>query len=97
MQRTPNTSHVLIAANHIPPSNLLILRPTILQQQLCLLYDLARLQVPHADSLCVAVNVVCLQDRVLVWSWGDPELSGWVAGCQGWEGGLGKEFIHATG
>lgn len=69
MQRTPDTSHVLIATNHIPPSDLSILRAAILQQQLRLPYDLSRLHVTHADGLCVPINVVCFQDRVLVWSW----------------------------
>lgn len=68
MQRTPYASHVLIATNHILPPNLLVLRATVLQQQLRFPDDLARFQVPYTDSLGIAVDVVCLQDRVLVWS-----------------------------
>lgn len=96
MERTPYSPDTLICAQHIPPPNLLILRPTILQQQFRLLHDLIRIQVPHTYRLRVPIDVVGFYDRVFMWTRRHAEfcLRVFLGDCR--EGALGEEFVHAA-
>lgn len=58
MERTPNASNTLILTQHIPSPDPPILAPRALNQQFALLHYLLLLQVPHADGLLAAVDVV---------------------------------------
>ena len=87
MIRTPDTPNTLIRTHN---RFVRLLQPisTRLLQQVCLLHYLILLQVPNANGLLAAVDVVALDDRVTMWSGGYPDLDLWVLGSEGWEGFL---------
>lgn len=82
MQRAPPSSHTLIQTDHILASDLPVLRSRVLQQQLHFLQYLRRLEIPYTHCFHSAIEVVSLQNGVVVWSWGEVEFDGRVAGSE---------------
>ena len=91
MQRTPHPPDPLVLTNHLPTSQLLILRPTIPQQSLRALHHSLHIHVPHTHGFLPPIDIVCFQHRVVVWTWRDAELAGGVRGGEGGEEGGGEK------
>lgn len=85
MVRRPDTSHTFVQTRDRLLGSLQFLSAGFLEQ-VGLLKDLLRLQVPHTNRLLSTIDVMALDDGMLVWSWGDPDLDLWVGLCKGGEG-----------
>ena len=94
MIRAPYTPDALVDTRH-RLVQLLVLLPTCISEQLCLLSHTLCLQIPYADSSLGTVDVMCSDHRVFPRSWRDGNLDLWVALRKGWEGGL-DEAVHAA-
>lgn len=85
MVRGPDATHALVETRHRLVGALQLLAAGFLQQVRLVEYLLG-LEVPHADDLLAAVDVVALDDGVLVRSGGYADLDLGVAFGEGGEG-----------
>lgn len=72
MERRPDTSDTLVDTRHRLLGALELL-PTSLLEQRRLVEYLFRLEIPHADCLLAAVDVLALDHRVLMRPWRDSD------------------------
>lgn len=72
MVRRPNTTHTLIQTRHWLLGSLQLVPAGLLEDR-GLLHDVTGLEVSHADSLLLAIDVVALDDGVLGRSWRDAD------------------------
>lgn len=91
MERTPDPSHALIFTQHVPAPNLSILATLTLDQQFTFLHDLLLLQIPDADGLLAAIDVVGAQDGVFVRPGGDVDAHLGMGSGEAWEEFRGQE------
>lgn len=78
MHGTPNAANIGVRTEHLATADLLDLVPRIPHQVLGHALDLLLLEIPHADGLLAAVDVVRPQHGVFRRSGRDPELGLWV-------------------